>query len=136
MLGDARLSARPKLSVECAQRLREEVLAAVGHTHPDLELAVLVEPSEEHNLVERVHAVAAGLEMIRDLHNVMVEMERDGSLQPEHARQAPGHDDASTRRRWPPPTWSGGSGASSPACPAWKCNLEPLEPEVVSGQRT
>ena len=81
LLGDAEVSARPTLSVEGAQRLRREVLAAVGREHPELDLALVVEPqSEESNLVERVHAAAAELEMIRDLHNVTVERERDGNL--------------------------------------------------------
>ncbi len=81
MLGDARVSARPTLSVEGAQRLSQEVLAAVGTAHPDLDLSLVVESqSEKDNLVERVHAAAAAQEMIRDLHNVTVERERDGRL--------------------------------------------------------
>src|SRR5262249_29690716 len=41
MLGDARVSARPTLSVEGAQRLSEDVLEAVGNAHPDLELSLV-----------------------------------------------------------------------------------------------
>jgi cation diffusion facilitator family transporter len=132
MLGDARLSARPTLSVEGAQRLREEVLAAVGHTHPDLELAVLVEPSEEHNLVERVHAVAAGLEMIRDLHNVMVERERDGSLHLSMHVKLPGTmtlDEAALAST----DLERGLRREFPGVSRVDVHLEPLEPEVVSG---
>jgi cation diffusion facilitator family transporter len=133
MLGDARLSARPTLSVEGAQRLREDVLAAVGDSHPDLELSVVVEPqSEEHNLVERVHAAAAGLEMIRDLHNVTVERERDGSLHLSMHVKLPGEM-----------TLDAAAGASAdlegrlrdefPGVSRVDVHLEPLEPEVVSG---
>jgi cation diffusion facilitator family transporter len=133
ILGDARVSARPTLSVEGAQRLRDEVLAAVGRTHPDLELSLVVEPeSEEHNLVERVHAVAAGLEMIRDLHNVTVERERDGSLHLsmhvklpgamtlDEAAQASSDLERRLRREFP-------------GVARVDVHLEPLEPELISG---
>jgi cation diffusion facilitator family transporter len=133
MLGDARLSARPSLSVEGAHRLSEEVLAAVGQSHPDLELAVVVEPqSEVHSLVERVHAVAAGLEMIRDLHNVMVERERDGRLHISMHVKLPGTmsldaasaTSAELERRLR---------ADFPEVSRVDVHLEPLEPELVSG---
>jgi len=133
MLGDARVSARPTLSVEGAQRLSEEVLAAVGHQHPDLELALVVEPqSEESNLVERVHAAAAGLEMIRDLHNVTVEREREGNLHLSMHVKLPGTM-----------TLDEAAGASTdlerrlrqefPDVARVDVHLEPLEPEVIAG---
>jgi cation diffusion facilitator family transporter len=133
MLGDARVSARPTLSVEGAQRLSRDVLAAVGEAHPDLDLSLVVEPrSEEHNLVERVHAVAAGLEMIRDLHNVTVERERDGSLHISMHAKLPGAmslDEAALasaelERRLR---------AEFPGGVRVDVHLEPLEPEVVTG---
>jgi cation diffusion facilitator family transporter len=133
MLGDARVSARPTLSVEGAQRLSREVLVAVGRAHPDLELSLVVEPqSEESNLVERVHAAAAGLEVIRDLHNVTVERERNGSLHLSMHVKLPGAmtlDEAAVasadlerrlRREFP-------------GVARVDVHLEPLEPEVVSG---
>jgi cation diffusion facilitator family transporter len=133
MLGDARVSARPTLSVEGAQRLSEDVLAAVRGAHPDLELSLVVEPqSDEHNLVEQVHAVAAGLEMIRDLHNVTVERERDGSLHLSMHVKLPGtmsleeaaaaSADLERRLR-----------AGFPGVSRVDVHLEPLEPEVVAG---
>jgi divalent metal cation (Fe/Co/Zn/Cd) transporter len=133
MLGDAEVSARPTLSVEGAQRLREEVLAAVGHRHPDLDLSVVVEPqSEESNLVERVHKVAAGLEMIRDLHNVTVERERDGKLHISMHVKLPGgmalqeaavaSADLERRLRQEVPDVS-----------RVDVHLEPLEPEEIAG---
>ncbi|HSR22470.1 MAG TPA: cation transporter dimerization domain-containing protein, partial [Candidatus Eisenbacteria bacterium] len=133
VLGDARVSARPTLSVEGAQRLSEDVLAAVGRTHPDMDLSLVVEPqSEENNPVERVHAVAAGLEMIRDLHNVTVERERNGSLHLSMHVKLPGSmslDQAAVasaelerrlRREFP-------------GVVRVDVHLEPLEPEVVTG---
>jgi cation diffusion facilitator family transporter len=133
MLGDARVSARPTLSVEGAQRLSQDVLAAVAGAHPDLDIAVVVEPqSDEHNLVERVHAVAAGLEMIRDLHNVTVERERDGSLHISMHAKLPGTM-----------TLEEAAAATAeferllreefPGVVRVDVHLEPLEPEVVAG---
>jgi cation diffusion facilitator family transporter len=133
MIGDARLSARPTLSVEGAQRLSAEVLSAVGDSHPDLELALVVEAqSEEHNLVERVHSVAAGLEMIRDLHNVTVERERDGSLHLSMHAKLPGAmtlDEATESSA----ELEGRLRREFPGVARVDVHLEPLEPEVVSG---
>jgi len=133
MLGDVRVSARPTLSVEGAQRLSGEVLAAVGRQHPDLELSLVVEPrSDESNLVERVHQVAAGLEMIRDLHNVTVERERDGNLHLSMHVKLPGtmtlqeaaiaSADLERRLR-----------GEFPHVVRVDVHLEPLEPELIAG---
>jgi len=133
MLGDARVSARPTLSVEGAQRLTEEVLTAVSKGHPDLELSLVIESqSEESNLVERVHAAAAAEEAIRDLHNVTVEREQNGSLHLSmHAKLPSGMTldqaaaaagDLEQRLRH---EFAGVSRVD--------VHLEPLEPELVSG---
>jgi cation diffusion facilitator family transporter len=133
MLGDARVSARPTLSVEGAQRLSAEVLAAVGRRHPDLDLSLVVEPqSEESNLVERVHAVAAGLEMIRDLHNVTVEREREGHLHLSMHVKLPGtmtlHDAASASAELERLLRQ-----EFPDVGRVDVHLEPLEPELIAG---
>jgi cation diffusion facilitator family transporter len=133
LLGDARVSARPTLSVEGAQKLSHEVLGAVGRAQPDLDLSLVVESqSDEHNLVERVHAVAAQQEVIRDLHNVTVERERDGRLHLsmhvklpsqmtlEAATAATGELERLLRLEFPGVT-------------RVDVHLEPLEPEVISG---
>jgi cation diffusion facilitator family transporter len=133
MLGDARVAARPTLSVEGAQDLRSRVLAAVEGSHPNLDLAVEVEPQpDEANLVERVHATAARHPVIHDLHNVTVEKEEDGRLHLSmHAKlpgvmsldaaaAATGELEDSLRHEFP--------GVSRV-----DIHLEPLEPEVVSG---
>ena len=133
MLGDARVSARPTLSVEGAQRLSEDVLEAVRNAHPDLELSLVVESqSEQNNLVERVHAVAAAQDAIRDLHNVTVERELDGRLHLSmHVKLPAGMsleqaaaaaDDLEQRLR-----------REFPGVSRVDVHLEPLEPEVVSG---
>jgi cation diffusion facilitator family transporter len=133
LLGDARVSARPTLSVEGAQRLREEVLAAVGREHLELELALVVEPqSEESNLVERVHAAAAGSEMIRDLHNVTVERERDGNLHLSMHVKLPGTmtlEEAAVASA----DLEGRLRHEFPDVARVDVHLEPLEPEVIAG---
>jgi divalent metal cation (Fe/Co/Zn/Cd) transporter len=133
LLGDARVSARPTLSVEGAQKLSHEVLDAVGRAQPDLDLSLVVESqSDEHNLVERVHAVAAQQEVIRDLHNVTVEREQDGGLHLSMHVKLPSQM-----------TLEAATAATSelerllrmefPGVTRVDVHLEPLEPEVISG---
>lgn len=133
LLGDARVSARPTLSVEGAHRLSDGVLAAVRRGHPELDLSLVIEPqSEESNPVERIHAVAAGLEMIRDLHNVTVEREQDGRLHLSMHVKLPGtmtldeavaaSSDLERRLR-----------GEFPEVARVDVHLEPLEPELVAG---
>jgi cation diffusion facilitator family transporter len=133
MLGDARVAARPTLTVEGAQDLRSRVMAAAKDNLPSLDLALEVESlPDETNLVERVHATADRHSVIRDLHNVTVEQEEDGSLHLsmhaklpgsmtlESAAAATAELEDSLRHEFP--------GASRV-----DVHLEPLEPDVVSG---
>jgi len=119
--------------VEGAQRLRDRVLEAVGSSHPNLDLSLVVESqSDKENLVERVHAVAAQQDVVRDLHNVTVERESDGSLHLTMHVKLPGGMslDAATeasaelerhlRREFP-------------AVSRVDVHLEPLEPDLVAG---
>jgi divalent metal cation (Fe/Co/Zn/Cd) transporter len=133
MLGDARVTARPTLSVEGAQDLRSRVLAAVEDSHPDLDLAVEVEPQgDEANLVERVHAVAARQEAVRDLHNVTVEREEDGRLHLSMHAKLPGamrlESAAAVTAELEDSLRREIDGVSRV-----DVHLEPLEPDVVSG---
>lgn len=131
--GDARVTARPTLSVEGAQALSGEVLSAVRRSHPNLDLSLVVESeSERQNLVERVHATAARQPLVRDLHNVTVEREADGSLHLsmhvklpggmslEDAAEASGELEQRLRQEFPEAS-------------RVDLHLEPLEPELVSG---
>jgi divalent metal cation (Fe/Co/Zn/Cd) transporter len=82
--------------------------------------------------VERVHAVAAGLEMIRDLHNVTVERERDGrfhlsmhvklpgTMTLNEAAVASAELESRLRREFPDVA-------------RVDVHLEPLEPELIAG---
>lgn len=81
LIGDATVSARRTLSVEGAQQLADEVREAVAGDHPNLDLTLVVEGDRRStSMVERVHAAVARHGVVRDLHNVMVEREEDGSL--------------------------------------------------------
>jgi divalent metal cation (Fe/Co/Zn/Cd) transporter len=133
MLGDARVTARPTLSVEGAQGLSGRVLSAVGASHPNLDLSLVVESqSDEKNLVERVHAVAARQGVVKDLHNVTVEREADGSLHLTMHVKLPGGmsldsateatSELEQRLR-----------QEFPSVSRVDVHLEPLEPDLVAG---
>jgi len=78
---DARLSTRRTLSVEGVKALTDEVGVAAESALPGVELVVSVEGHEtSDNLVERVHATVDRQGVMRDVHNVTVEMEADRSL--------------------------------------------------------
>src|SRR5713226_8413627 len=81
LLGDAVIATARMLSLEAAGRLVDDVKRAARAALPELDLTVLVEgQSRPSDLVERVHAAAARNGGVRDLHNVTVERESDGSL--------------------------------------------------------
>jgi divalent metal cation (Fe/Co/Zn/Cd) transporter len=134
LLGDARVATRRTLSVEGAQTLTDQVQRAVSKELPDLDLLLAVEGQpEQANLVERVHATADRLGGFKDIHNVTVEQEGDGSLHLTlHAKlpskmpldEAEEHSadlEQELRRELP--------GASR-----IDIHLEPLEPDVVAGK--
>ena len=81
LLGDASVATRRMLSVEAAGAMIDEIKRVARGTVPKLDLTVLVEgQTQSGDLVERIHATAARDGGIRDLHNVTVERESDGSL--------------------------------------------------------
>lgn len=81
LLGDASIATARMLSLEAAGALVEEVKRVAKATLPALDLTVVVEgQTRPSDLVERVHAAAARNGGVRDLHNVTVEREKDGSL--------------------------------------------------------
>lgn len=134
LLGDVRLSTRRTLSVEGAEALREDVREAVARDLPNLSLTLEVESDvRAADLVERVHAAAARDGTVRDLHNVTVEREGDGSLHLTMHAKLPGHIslheateissglEAALRRELPEAS-------------RIDIHLEPLEPDVVRGQ--
>jgi cation diffusion facilitator family transporter len=81
LLGDVAVATRRMLPVEAAGGMIEDIKDVARRTLPGLEVNVAVEAQERpSDLVERVHAAAARDGMARDLHNVTVERESDGSL--------------------------------------------------------
>ncbi|HEX6351062.1 MAG TPA: cation-efflux pump [Candidatus Dormibacteraeota bacterium] len=134
MLGDVRLSTRRTLSVEGAEALREDVREAVARDLPNLSLTLEVESDvRAADLVERVHAAAARDGSVRDLHNVTVERESDGSLHLTMHAKLPGHISLHEATEI-----SGGLEAALrrelPEASRIDIHLEPLEPDVVRGQ--
>ena len=134
LLGDARVAARRMLSVEGAQSLTDSVHEAVARALPEMELTLVVEAHpRSDDLVERVHAAAARHGRVRDLHNVTVERERDGTLHLTMHAKLPGEMSLQTA-----------SAASSeledwlrrelPEISRVDVHLEPMEPQLVAGE--
>jgi cation diffusion facilitator family transporter len=134
LLGDASIATARMLSLEAAGALVEEVKRAARAVVPELDLTVIVEgQSRPSDLVERVHAAAARNGGVRDLHNVTVERESDGSLHLTMHAKLPGDM-----------TLASASLASSalektlraelPEATRVDIHLEPMEPHVVSGE--
>jgi cation diffusion facilitator family transporter len=134
LLGDASIATARMLSLEAAGALVEEVKRAARVVVPELDLTVIVEgQSRPTDLVERIHAAAARNGGVRDLHNVTVERESDGSLHLTMHAKLPGDM-----------TLASASLASSalektlraelPEATRVDIHLEPMEPHVVSGE--
>jgi cation diffusion facilitator family transporter len=134
LLGDASIAIARMLPLETAGALVEDVKRAAHAALPELDLTVQVEgQSQPADLVERVHAAAARNGGVRDLHNVTVERESDGSLHLTMHAKLPGDM-----------TLASASNASArlektlraelPDANRIDIHLEPLEPHVVSGE--
>ncbi len=134
LLGDASIATARMLPLEAAGGLVDEVKRAARSALPELDLTVLVEgQSEPSDLVERVHAAAARNGGVRDLHNVTVERESDGSLHLTMHAKLPGDM-----------TLASASQASAqlektlraelPEATRIDIHLEPMEPRVVAGE--
>ncbi len=134
LLGDASIATARMLPLEAAGGLVDDVKRAAGAALPELDLTVLVEgQSEPSDLVERVHAAAARNGGVRDLHNVTVERESDGSLHLTMHAKLPGDM-----------TLAAASQASArlektlraelPDATRIDIHLEPMEPVFVAGE--
>jgi divalent metal cation (Fe/Co/Zn/Cd) transporter len=133
-IGDIHIATGRMLPVEAAAALVDDVKRRARSVLPTLDLSVVVEGQAlQGDLVERVHAAAARNGGVRDLHNVTVEREADGSLHLTMHAKLPGDM-----------TLAGASQASSaleqalrkelPDATRVDIHLEPLEPHVVSGE--
>ena len=134
LLGDASIATARMLPLEAAGGLVDDVKRAAREALPELELTVLVEAqSQPSDLVERIHAAAARNGGVRDLHNVTVERESDGSLHLTMHAKLPGDM-----------TLAAASQASArlektlrtelPDATRIDIHLEPMEPHVVRGE--
>jgi len=134
LIGDASVATARMLSVEAAGALASDVKVKARSVLPALDLTVLVEgQAKEGDLVERIHAAAARDGGVRDLHNVTVEREADGSLHLTMHAKLPGDM-----------TLAKASGSSAgleralraelPEATRIDIHLEPMEPHVVRGQ--
>jgi divalent metal cation (Fe/Co/Zn/Cd) transporter len=101
---------------------------------PSLDLSVLVEGQEQRgDLVERIHAAAARNGGVRDLHNVTVEREADGSLHLIMHAKLPGDmtlDKASRTSA----ALERALRTELPDASRIDIHLEPMEPHVVTGE--
>jgi cation diffusion facilitator family transporter len=134
LIGDAGIATARMLSLEAAGALIEEVKARAKAVLPNLDLTVLVEGQERPtDLVERVHAAAARAGGVRDLHNVTVERESDGSLHLTMHAKLPG-DMALAGAARTSAELERTLRAELPEATRIDIHLEPMEPHVVRGE--
>jgi cation diffusion facilitator family transporter len=134
LIGDASIATGRMLSVEAAGALADEVKLKARSVLPTLDLSVLVEgQAQQGDLVERIHAAAARDGGVRDLHNVTVEREADGSLHLTMHAKLPG-DMTLAKASLASNTLEETLRAELPDATRIDIHLEPMEPHVVSGE--
>jgi cation diffusion facilitator family transporter len=134
LLGDASIATARMLSLEAAGRLVDDVKRVATSALPSLELTVVVEgQTRPSDLVERIHAAAARNGGVRDLHNVTVERESDGSLHLTMHAKLPGDLSLAEAAR-ASADLEKALRAELPDATRVDIHLEPMEPHVVSGQ--
>lgn len=133
LIGDASIATRRMLSVEAAGALADEIKRKARSVLPTLDLSVLVEGQAlQGDLVERIHAAAARNGGVRDLHNVTVEREADGSLHLTMHAKLPG-DMTLAKASQASGALEETLRAELPNANRIDIHLEPMEPRVVSG---
>jgi len=134
LIGDAGIATGRMLSVEAASSLVKAVKDRAREVLPRLDLAVAVEGQEQRgDLVERIHAAAARNGGVRDLHNVTVEREANGSLHLTMHAKLPGGEtlaEASKTSR----SLERSIRAELPEVTRIDIHLEPTDPDVIPGQ--
>ena len=134
LLGDASIATARMLSLEAAGRLVDEVKKVAKATLPSLDLTVVVEgQTRPSDLVERIHAAAARNGGVRDLHNVTVERESDGSLHLTMHAKLPGDMSLATASL-ASAELERTLRAELPDATRVDIHLEPMEPHVVRGE--
>ena len=126
-------SARRTLSVERAEALAQTIQEEVRRRFPELELTVVVEAQPRPwAMVERVHAVAERQPLIKDLHNVTVEQEGDGTLHLSMHAKLPGELSLAAATE-ASSALEASLRAEFPDVARVDVHLEPLEPDLVRG---
>ena len=134
LLGDASIATARMLSLEAAGRLVDEVKRTAKAALPSLDLTVVVEgQTRPSDLVERIHAAAARNGGVRDLHNVTVERESDGSLHLTMHAKLPGDMTLATASL-ASADLEKTLRAELPDANRVDIHLEPMEPHVVRGE--
>lgn len=134
LIGDVKIATARMLPLEAAGSLVEEVKGAARSVLPSLDLTVLVEgQTQPSDLVERVHAAAARDGRVRDLHNVTVERESDGSLHLTMHAKLPG-DMSLAAATLASAQLERTLQAELPEAARIDIHLEPMEPTVVRGE--
>ena len=134
LIGDASIATGRMLSVEAASALVEDVKERARSVLPGLDLAVSVEGQKQGaDLVERIHAAAARNGGVRDLHNVTVEREADGSLHLTMHAKLPG-DQTLAKASRTSQSLERSIRAELPEVTRIDIHLEPMEPEVAPGE--
>ena len=134
LIGDASIATARMLSLEAAGALVDEVKRAAKSTLPSLDLTVAVEgQTRPTDLVERVHAAAARNGVVRDLHNVTVERENDGTLHLTMHAKLPGDMTLATASQASAELERTLRG-ELPDASRVDIHLEPMEPHVVQGE--
>jgi cation diffusion facilitator family transporter len=134
LLAEASIATARMLSLEAAGALVDEVKQIARRTLPELELTVVVEgQTRPADLVERIHAAAARNGGVRDLHNVTVERESDGSLHLTMHAKLPGDMTLATASL-ASAELERTLRAELPDATRVDIHLEPMEPHVVIGE--
>src|SRR5690348_10268578 len=134
MIGDASIATGRMLSVEAASALVDDVKRSARSVLPGLDLAVAVQGEQrESDLVERIHAAAARNGGVRDLHNVTLEREADGSLHLTMHAKLPADEKLAAATRTSREL-ERSIKAELPEVGRIDIHLEPIEPEVVPGE--
>ena len=134
LIGDASIATGRMLSVEAASALVDDVKKSARSVLPGLDLAVSVQGDQrESDLVERIHAAAARNGGVRDLHNVTLEREADGSLHLTMHAKLPADQKLAAATRTSRDL-ERSIKAELPEVGRIDIHLEPIEPQVVLGE--
>jgi cation diffusion facilitator family transporter len=134
LIGDASIATGRMLSVEAAGALVDDVKKSARSVLPRLDLAVSVQGEQRQtDLVERIHAAAARNGGVRDLHNVTLEREADGSLHLTMHAKLPADQELAAATRTSRDL-ERSIKAELPEVGRIDIHLEPIEPQVVPGE--